>query len=199
MLIWMCALHCEAKPVIDRYRLQKSSLKNQFDLYQNNDTACVVSGIGGFNMAQATTWAASHFASLTHRHWINLGIAGHKSLAVGTTLLASKVTSSNNPSVFTPGKPVQHNLQLHEVISYLTEQKNYPEFSACDMEAFEFIQSVSRVDPIKHCCCIKVISDNVSEPAHRNKASISALIESNMTTISEYADQFYRSSELTNE
>ena len=59
MLIWNCALHCEAKPIIDYYRLKKDPAENAFDVYQDERIACVVSGIGGINMAAATAWMLS--------------------------------------------------------------------------------------------------------------------------------------------
>ena len=184
-------MHCEAKPVIDHYRLQKSKLHNLFDLYQHNETSCVVSGIGGNNMRSAITWTATHFAEQKHRRWINLGIAGHKKLATGTTLIADKISSHTEAGIFTPELPVEHRFLSHEIISFTSEQKHYPEHAACDMEAFDFMQSVSRIDAPSSYCCIKVISDNADEPAHRNKASISALIARNMHAISQFADHYH--------
>ena len=54
MLIWVCALHCEAKPVIDYYRLSKSHDDNAFDLYQSDRMICVISGSGKLASAAAT-------------------------------------------------------------------------------------------------------------------------------------------------
>lgn len=184
-------MHCEAKPVIDHYRLQKSKLHNLFDLYHNNETSCVVSGIGGNNMRSAINWAATHFAEQKYRRWINLGIAGHKKLSTGTTLMAHKISSHTEAGIFTPQPPVEQRFLLHEIISFTSEQKHYPEHAACDMEAFDFMQSVSQIDAAPNYCCIKIISDNADEPAHRNKARISALIAGNMHSISLFADLYH--------
>ena len=59
MLIWVCAMHCEAKPVIDFYRLKKSHDDNAFDLYRGDKMACIISGIGKLASAAASAWIAA--------------------------------------------------------------------------------------------------------------------------------------------
>ena len=76
MLIWVCALHCEAKPVIDFYRLKKSHDGNAYDLYRGEDMVCIVSGPGKLASAAATAWIAAQEQSAGSLAWINLGVAG---------------------------------------------------------------------------------------------------------------------------
>jgi hypothetical protein len=184
-------MHCEAKPVIDHYRLRKSKHRHAFDLYRNDEIVCVVSGIGGNNMSEAVTWATTQFETPRHRCWINLGIAGHKNLTTGTTLLARTVSSLTETEVFTPELPFEHVFPDHEIISFTEEQEHYPEHAACDMEAFDFVQSVFRRDSAHNYCCIKVISDNTETPAHRSKPRTSALIARNMPAIAQFADHYH--------
>ena len=58
-VIWVSALHCEAKPVIDYYRLKKSHDDNAFDLYRGDDMLCIISGVGKIASAAACAWIAS--------------------------------------------------------------------------------------------------------------------------------------------
>ena len=76
MLIWVCALHCEAKPVIDFYRLKKSHDDNAFDLYRGENMACIISGMGKLASAAASAWIAARYEDSASIAWINLGVAG---------------------------------------------------------------------------------------------------------------------------
>ncbi len=186
MLIWMCALHCEAKPVIDFYRLKKNTDSNAFDLYQLNDIACIVSGIGDLNMAAACAWAASRFEH-DNPCWINLGIAGHKSLTPGTTLLANQVYRKDNAQAIYTVPLVEHNFTSACVISLPGEQTDYHPDAAYDMEAYAFLNSCRHFTMLELCASIKVISDNADNPPVRDKAHISQLFADNIQAIADYA------------
>ena len=82
MLIWVCALHCEAKPVIDFYRLKKSHDDTAYDLYRGQDMACIVSGPGKLASAAATAWIAGRQQQTASLTWINLGCAGAAELDI---------------------------------------------------------------------------------------------------------------------
>ncbi len=188
MLIWMCALHCEAKPVIDFYRLKKNVECHAFDLYQGDDIACIVSGIGDFNMAEACAWAASRFEQ-QQPCWINLGIAGHQSLPVGSLLLATQVLQQNNTQAFYPVPLIKHQIHTVTLISQSSERLDYHATAAYDMEAYAFLHSCSRFTPLELCSCIKVISDNAKNAPQRDRAIISQLIAQHIKSIAEYANQ----------
>lgn len=197
MIIWMCALHCEAKPLIDFYRLKKSPLKGQYDLYHNKDIRCIVSGIGALKMAAATVWAAEHGQQQDKPCWINLGIAGHRNMAIGSAVLASRISSHKGSVIYRPHAVIGHDFPLSAVISVESEQPDYPDSAVCDMEAYAFMQTANRYSPLTNCHCIKVISDNSNSPAHRNKANISNLIAANIKSISHFACQAHQVSELS--
>ena len=76
MLIWVSALHCEAKPVIDFYRLKKSHDDNAFDLYRGDNMACIISGTGKVASSAACAWIAARYEDEASIAWINLGTAG---------------------------------------------------------------------------------------------------------------------------
>lgn len=195
MLVWMCALHCEAKPLIDFYRLKKSANTGKFDLYKNGKTYCIVSGIGAFKMAAATAWAADQRRQQDSPSWINLGIAGHKNLAIGSTVLARKISSQETAASYYPITDICHDFHSHEVISFPATQADYPESAVCDMEAYAFIQTAAQYSPLSNCHSIKVISDNSDSPAHRDKARLSALIADNIQAISLFASELHQSTE----
>ena len=186
MLIWLCALHCEAKPVIDHYRLHKLNDPHGFDLYQGEETACIVSGIGDLNMAAACAWAAARFEREAGC-WINLGVAGHRTLDLGTPVIANKVTHPNHAHAIYPVPLVKHGFASRSVISLPGESVDYAEDALYDMEADAFLHSCSRFTPLELCQAVKIVSDNADNPPTRDKAVISALIAASMPEIAAYA------------
>ncbi len=189
MLICCCALHCEAKPLIDYYRLQKLPGQTVFDVYQGQDIALVVSGIGALNMAAATAWAAAFFDAAETAGWINLGVAGHRSLAVGELLVASKVSAAGANHAIYPVPLPRQQLPLSPVISYPQPQSSYPDDALCDMEAYAYIHTASRFAPIELCQSLKIISDNAELEPHRDKAVISQLIHNRIDDIVGFSGQ----------
>ena len=187
MLIWMCALHCEAKPIIDRYHLKKITQSNIFDCYQNNAVFCVVSGMGAINMAAATAWCAAQFAQNTSPVWINLGIAGHLDLDIGTTILASQVRQVGQNNRIYPITLTRTTMTRMPIESQQAENVEYDDKFIYDLEAFAFVKTASRFSPLEWCHCIKVISDNSSTPPTRDKARISELITRSMPAIDAFA------------
>ena len=193
MLIWMCALHCEAKPVIDFYRLKKSSGKNDFDIYLKQHMACIVSGIGSRKMTQAIHRAGSLFAQRGCITWINLGIAGDLNLAVGTVVLASRVKQVNTPDWLETRCAIEHTFESRPVTSVGAENTDYDASTLFDMEAHAFIEGASLYSPLQQCQSIKIISDNRNTAPDRNKARISRLIADHMQSIADYAEKLQQS------
>ncbi len=189
MLIWVTALHCEAKPLIDFYRLKKSSQKNDFDIYQNQQIFCVVSGIGANKMSRAITWVNKLFNAQKDCRWINLGIAGHKNLPIGTTVLINQATQAGSNKSISSITEISHEFETRPVISQIAENTDYDEISVFDMEAFSFFLTAQALSAINLCQSIKIISDNRVSPPTRDKAFISQLIAKNMREIALFAGQ----------
>lgn len=183
----MCALHCEAKPVIDFYKLKKSSNKNDFDVYKSKDIACIVSGMGADNMTRAVSWVNSQFNLNNNLCWINLGVAGQHSMATGTTVLISQARQHDNNESILKITGIKHDFESLPVISLSSEKTDYDEKALFDMEAYAFFQTTRKFCAEELCQSIKVISDNRVTPPTRDKAKISALIAQNMVSISVFA------------
>lgn len=188
MLIFMCALHCEAKPVIDFYRLKKSPESTDFDLYLNDQIACIVSGMGSEKMTAAVAWAINEVAQ-SDSIWINLGIAGHKTLIVGSIVIASKLSQFGQQEIIELKPSYDTELPLLPVITQPKESVDYTDDALFDMEAYPFIKAVLSITLIENAVCIKIISDNQNNLPTRNKARISALIALHMTDIDKITQQ----------
>jgi len=184
MLIFLCALPCEAKPVIDYYRLNKSADNTlPFKIYQQASIACIVSGLGAANMRQAMQWAFSYFSPQTRHGWINLGIAGHRCLPPGSARLVHRVSMDSQDSVLTLTEPKPAMFETSALISAKEATIDYPQDALIDMEAHAFASSFDQHSRHQRAVCIKIVSDNHDTPPTRDKARISGLIADNMPAI----------------
>ena len=86
MLVWVVAMHCEAKPVIDYYRLKKSRIDHAFDLYRGDQMLCVISGIGKTAVAAASAWVQSTFAHADSVEALGVVIATHADIDFNATV-----------------------------------------------------------------------------------------------------------------
>ena len=102
MLIWVCALHCEAKPVIDYYRLKKSHDDSAFDLYRGDNMVCIISGTGKVASAAACAWIAASHNEATSFAWINLGTAGCADHEIGAPFLLNQVIDADTGQRYYP-------------------------------------------------------------------------------------------------
>ena len=187
MLIWVCALHCEAKPVIDFYRLKKSHDDTAFDLYNGDNMACVISGIGKIASATASAWAAALFAQQASLSWINLGTAGAASQEIGNPVLLNKIIDGDNGNSYYPA-PVSRSAMTGYACMTLSQPSTsyHPEY-LYDMEASGFIYAALRFSTSELTQSIKIVSDNQWHEADKNRQRISDLIHQNISAIDKLA------------
>lgn len=189
MLIWVCALHCEAKPVIDFYRLKKSQQTRTFELYQGDNSACIISGPGKLASAAATAWAAASFEQHPAVAWINLGIAGAADRAPGSIFLVNQVTDADTRRSYYPVATGKSALAKASCISLSQPSFDYHPSHLFDMEASGFLATALRFSSAELCQCIKIVSDNQSENSSRDKHKVGAWIEQHIQLIDQQARQ----------
>lgn len=188
MLIWVTALHCEAKPVIDFYRLKKSAVYRSFDLYQNDKMQCVISGIGKTSAAAATAWVAALNHQAASIAWINLGIAGAASQGIGEIFWLNKVTDGHSNQHYYPTATFNHPIQPASCISLDQPVSDYHADVIHDMEASAFFVAATRFSTSELAHSLKVISDNhQQQTAAFDKPVISRLIQKQLETIDCFA------------
>jgi len=189
MLIWVIALHCEAKPVIDFYRLKKTPRHQGFDLYQNQDMQCVISGIGKINAAAATAWVAALNQNQPSLAWINLGTAGAAEHALGSIFWVSKISQAHSDKHLFPVPTFTSGFAASACLSLDEPSTDYQSSYIYDMEASAFFATATRFSNAEQVHCLKIISDNRQQQTGRNKTAISNLISPNMQTISTFVEK----------
>src|SRR5210317_39526 len=138
MLIWVAALHCEAKPVIDHYRLKKSARHRAFDLFHKDEMICVISGVGKTCAAAATAWVAGLQHASASICWINLGIAGAANHNIGDIFRLSKITDMKNNRSYYPQSEFHSDIKTAACISLDQASVYYHPADLYDMEASAF-------------------------------------------------------------
>ncbi len=189
MLIWVMALHCEAKPIIDYYRLKKSTHHRSFDLYQNDDMQCVISGIGKTSVAAATAWAATINHQQVSICWINLGTAGAAEHIIGDIFWLDKITDKPSNRSCYPVSALSGGLQSISCISLDQPSVNYHPEAIFDMEASAFFATATRFSSTELVHSLKIISDNQQHQTGYDKAAVSELIKNQLRVINDFVDR----------
>lgn len=183
MLIWVCALHCEAKPVIDFYRLKKSHDDNTYDLYRRHDMTCIVSGPGKLASAAATAWMAGREQASGPHAWINLGTAGAAEHEIGALFQLHQIIDADSEQRFYPVIAEKSALEGHAGLCLSQASTEYRDEYLYDMESSGFMQSAIRFSSAELIRCIKVVSDNRQEQIGRNRRRVSELIAAHIEAI----------------
>ncbi len=187
MLIWVCALHCEAKPVIDYYRLRK--LPGQvFDLYRGDDMALAVSGVGKLASAAATAWAATAHRDQAALAWINLGIAGAADHEIGDAFLLHQVIDDDRGKRYYPAPVARPPLPGSACRTRSRPGYQYREDCLFDMEASGFMQAALYFSSAELVQGIKLVSDNRRQQAAPGRQQVSALIHDRIGEITRLAE-----------
>lgn len=187
MLIWVCALHCEAKPVIDYYRLKKSHDEHAFDLYRGDDMVCVISGIGKVASAAACAWVAARYEHEASLAWINLGVAGAAEHGIGKLFLINKIVDADNSQSYYPAPTAASSLASSACLTLSLPEDNYRDDTLFDMEASGFIYSALRFSSAELTQSLKVISDNRQQQTGKNRQRVSQLVQDQSESIARQA------------
>lgn len=160
------ALHCEAKPLIAHFQLNKMTPKMgenyPFPLFSNKDQTVnlIIAGVGKIKTASATTFL--HYFHGNHKHscYLNIGIAGSKHYPLGMAILANKITENSTQRSWFPFISNIKNQSQGQLTTHDLPQKDYPEKGMIDMEASSFFQTAIQFVSHEQVQVLKIISDN---------------------------------------
>ena len=186
MLCLVVALAAEARPLLASYRLQSVS-GHPYRICADEQTHLIVSGIGKIAAATATAYLRALIGD-SPAAWLNIGIAGHGSQAVGTPLLAHKVVDAASGKPFYPtftAPPLCRTTLLHTVDRAQPATGD----AAYDMEASGFCEAAQRFATSERVHCLKVVSDNPQSSYQTlNAAKVGALIEAQLDTVAQVGE-----------
>lgn len=190
----MVALSCEAKPLIDFYRLSKQASGAYPHFHKPPQHArpyainLVVSGIGIVNMAAACGWIGAHTGT-QRSAWLNIGTAGHASLAVGEIVQVQRSMQLNAERAYYPPRVAKWAGEGVSLLSYNAPCTAYPAAQAVDMEASALFAIATRFTSAELVQSLKVISDNEKNGIENlNARRISELVAPHVTQINNFAN-----------
>lgn len=185
MSVFVVALSAEARPLIDALKL-KRLIDKPWPYYSNGEDHLILTGIGQLNAAAACGWMIGHEPTLARVPWLNVGIAGHADLPLGSLCWVERLNYKHGnlyPALHIRSALIGRALQTIEEAS-----TNYPDNSLLDMEGLAFYLSCSRFVPIELLHLLKVVSDNRENSIQAiDKAMTSALIKDNTADILSFA------------
>ena len=188
MLNIVVAWMAEARPLVDHYRLEPLSKKYGFRLYRNAEINLIVCGQGRAAAAAGTAWLEALVPAAENGAWLNVGIAGHRDLAIGSAVVASVVRDRTSGRWWKlPTRP-EEGMTASEIITVGQPDFDYVTDAVVDMEASAFVETALRFAERDAIGCLKVISDNAGQPASASTpARSSELIGGQIDAIASFA------------
>ncbi len=187
MLTIVTALSCEARPLVDYFKLKATLSDSPFPIYQREKVTLIVSGVGKVNAALAVGYIQAKL-NLESGVWLNVGIAGHQTLAVGTPLLAHKVIDSGTGRAYYPTFLKSASVKTDTIYTVEHPEKSFGEKHVYEMEAAGFMQAALRFSSSELVHCYKIISDNLESTAFLAAKEVQALLTEHCREIQQFAD-----------
>ena len=179
-----CALASEASPVIEHFGLELMTTQ-PFKIYSRANTRLIISGIGKIHCQAAVEFMSDQHDHLNRSIWINYGIAGHRELNLGTAVVADKVSSADEGTVWYPSLLFDVPCRTGEITTFNAPITTYPNDACCEMEASGFLTAASRIAPNELCHVLKIISDNQKTGIENiNRGFIETQIRNNLDILS---------------
>lgn len=164
------ALHAEARPVIDRFKL-KQDASFVLPVFRRNEIWMTVTGMGRMKSAIATTSLIAQIDNGRELFIFNLGIAGHTQMAgegpvtIGDRFLVNKITDQVSGRFFYPDLLPRTPLSESTVttVEFPLDQANAKDVEPglVDMEASGFYQAAATFLPPHRIGCIKIVADHL--------------------------------------
>ena len=185
MMHLFCALPCEAETLIQHFKLTELKEHDLFRLYLSDDKAIslAIMGIGKMNAAAAVTYHHACLQTTPADIWLNIGVAGHASLAIGEACLVNKITDEQLATTWYPQILFKSDCISTPLITHDAPSTEYQD-ALFDMEASGFYQMALRLGTAELIHCLKIVSDNQAHPAEKiNADGVKTLIAKHKTTV----------------
>lgn len=184
MLFIVCALACEAKPLISHFHLKNVREPSPFPLYANDSIALIVSGVGKLQCAAAIGYLQGVMGNRQHTAWLNVGIAGHASFELGKGILAHQIIDQMSKRSYYPTFVVDRPVETSTIWTVDKPEIIYAGDAVFDMEAAAFWSVASRFATAELIHCYKIISDNrQSGTSYLNKEQVGKLVQAHVNSI----------------
>jgi len=177
------ALPCEAKPLVEHFKLKKHST-SVFAVYYSENIILTVTGLGKTAMSAGIAYTQALFANACHAILLNVGIAGHQQAAIGSLYLVDKNTDMDSQKHYYPPIVFESPCASTALQTAAQPQLGYDQAALYDMEASAFFETAARFNTGEFNHSLKVVSDNRDTPASIFQPQhVSALIAAHLETV----------------
>lgn len=177
------ALPAEAKPLIRHYGLRRHQPDGACPVYLGEDMALVLTGAGTRAMERGVELLGQGFPD-GGNHWVNLGIAGHGSLPLGSCLLADSVTERHSGRHWRLRVPVDIELPVGPLHCVTEAASAYAADTGYDMESGGFAAALSFLGVLDRASILKIVSDGPHQPCGQiNGRMVTGLMQSALPVI----------------
>lgn len=180
MINIVCALHCEAKPLITHYRLS-NVVDAVYPTFEKQNIRLVVSGVGRVSMASAMGYVFAKYGEIKNQAWLNYGIAGHKVSALGTWYNVNKIREVATDQCWYPSRFSKNSMDTSGLKTVDLPVSEYAAGQLYDMEAAAFMATALKFSSVELVQVLKLVSDNeISHVNNINKKQVQALFDGNI-------------------
>lgn len=164
VLYLVTAFKTEARPLIAHYGLEPRPRSGAFPVYENADCALVISGPGKTAAAKAAAHLYAGAGEPRGGAWVNVGVAGHDHLPLGTVVVAHKIVDAATGRAWYPPQALRHSLTGAVLHTVDAPETGYRDGALYDMEASGFYPAAAACTTRELVQCCKIVSDNRAQP-----------------------------------
>lgn len=160
------ALATESRPLARHYGLVEDRSVTGFRVFRGDRAQLIVTGLGRVSCAAGVATLAATSARDRASAWLNIGIAGHASLDVGTGVHALSVHEAATGRSWYPTRVASLPGRGEALCTVDVPETGYPDSYVYEMEASAFCATALRYASSELVQVYKVISDNRANGVH---------------------------------
>ncbi len=185
MITLVCAHMAEAKPLVQHFRLTKDDSAKHYPGYKNPDSGIVLIVTGNGKLAAAANCMSHATQSNLSRFdaWLNVGIAGHASRAIGEPVVVDKCIDAGSQQCWYPQFVFSFTAATDHCITVDRPQDDYTH-ALVDMELSGIMSVATRFTTLELIHSVKIVSDNTAHPHTQfNRNDTDKLITASLPTV----------------
>ncbi len=166
MIYLVVALHCEAKPLIEYWGLNRNSAETHWTIFENSQLKLIISGVGKVLSAMAVESLINSQSKAIQEVSIiiNFGTCGAIDTSQfnhGDIIMINKVADHGSRRCYYPDMTLSHQFKETgiETFDKPVDDSSLPEESCVDMESSGFFQAAIKYFPVERIICLKIVSD----------------------------------------
>lgn len=157
-IVWLAATEVEASALVSRMGL--FACGGPLPMFQKGEQMLVVSGRGRAKAAAAVAWASARNDDVGGLAWLNVGLAGHRSLAYGEVRGLSSLYDVSTGGQYFPGDEALAGMATMMGATVDRPATTYTLDALYDMEASPFFEIASMLSEPQLIASVKVVSDH---------------------------------------